>query len=315
MFWIILLIIATVFILISLITSCYIFFRVFYSFRKEPEEFPVPKGAIYEPYHAQMIAWIKEVRAMEHLDVSIKSHDGLTLNGKYYEYKKGAPIEIMFHGYKGCGEQDLSGAVFRCFKIGHNALIVDHRASGSSEGRVITFGAKECLDCIRWIDFAINNIDKDAKIMITGISMGASTVMTASSMDLPKNVVAVIADCGYTSTKDIITKVMDDMKLPGKLLYPFARLGAILFGRFDPDKRSPIKSMAKCTLPILFIHGDADDFVPCSMSIENYNACISQNKQLMIINGAGHGLCFLADNEKFYEGLNKFLNSVYGKDR
>ena len=311
MFWIVLLIIVLLIILTALITSCYIFFRVFYSFRKVPEEFPIPKGKIYEPYRDQMIGWIKEIRAMDHLDVSITSHDGLKLNGKYYEYEKGKPIEILFHGYKGCAEQDLSGAVYRCFKLGHNALIVDHRASGSSEGRVITFGAKESLDCVRWVHFVIDNIDSNAQILITGISMGASTVMTASSMELPKNVVGVIADCGYTSTKDIITKVMNDMRLPGKLLYPFARLGAILFGRFDPDKLSPIKSMANCTLPILFIHGDNDDFVPCSMSKRNYDACISKNKKILIIEGAGHGLCFLTDMDRFFENVREFLSTVF----
>jgi len=311
MFWIVLLSVIVFLVLAVLITSCVIFFKIFYSFRKPKEEFPIPKGEIYEPYREQMISWIKEIRAMKHTDVSITSHDGLKLCGKFFEYKKGGPIEILFHGYKGCAEQDLSGAVYRCFKLGHSALIVDHRASGSSEGKVITFGAKESLDCVDWVNFVINNINPDAKIVITGISMGAATVMTASSLPLPKNVVGVIADCGYTSTKEIITKVMNDMKLPGKFLYHFARLGAILFGGFDPDKRSPIKSMSKCSLPIVFFHGDADDFVPCSMSVDNYNACISSDKKLVISPGAGHGLCFLTDMDTVFEVLTDYFGRVF----
>ena len=244
---------------------------------------------------------------MEHTDVSVLSFDGLKLCGKYYEQKKGAPIEILFHGYKGTGERDMCGGVYRCFELGRNALIVDQRASGSSEGRVITFGAKESRDCLTWIDFVINNIDKDAKIIITGISMGAATVMMAASMGLPPNVIGVLADCGYTSTKAIIKKVTKDMKLPQNLLYPFVKLGAKLFGGFDPDANSPIISMSKCPLPIIFFHGDADDYVPCYMSEENYNACASEHKRLVITPDAGHGLCFPVDMKAYFAELNDFF--------
>jgi fermentation-respiration switch protein FrsA (DUF1100 family) len=222
-----------------------------------------------------MIEWIKEIRAMDHRSVEITSDDGLTLRGKYFEYEKGAPIEILFHGYQGSAERDLSGGVYRCHMLGHSALVVDHRASGRSEGRVITFGAKESLDCLRWVDFVLREIDPDARIILTGISMGAATVMIASSMKLPQNVIGVLADCGYTSTKDIIKKVIRDMRLPADLLYPLAWLGARIFGRFTPDSPSPIESMKKCTLPVIFFHGDTDDFVPHTMSEENFKACAS----------------------------------------
>ena len=156
MFWIITFSVILFLIFASLIAALIIFFKIFYSFKKQPQEFPTPEGAIYDPYRDQMIQWIKEIREMEHRDVSITSHDGLRLCGKYYEYKKGAPIEILFHGYKGCAEQDLSGSIYRCYTLGHSALIVDHRASGASEGKVITFGAKESLDCVDWINLRID---------------------------------------------------------------------------------------------------------------------------------------------------------------
>lgn len=309
------LIISSIILLVVLIATltlmCVCFFRIFYSPRtklKSREEYPTPEGAIYDPHREQMIAWIKDIRSMAHTDVSIVSFDGLRLCGKYYEYKKGAPIEILFHGYKGTAERDLCGGVYRCFELGRNALIVDHRASGNSEGRVITFGAKESRDCLSWIDFVINNIDKDARIIITGISMGAATVMIAAGKELPSNVMGVLADCGYTSTKDIVKKVMRDMKLPADLLYPFARLSAMVFGRFDPDIDSPIKSMSKCRLPIIFFHGDADEYVPCSMSVENYNACISKYKHLVITPGAGHGLCFPVDMKAYFSELDSFFS-------
>ena len=295
---------------ITLITSYVCFYRIFLSHRvKETEEYPIPEGDIYEVFRDQMINWIKEGREKAHTDVCITSFDGLKLRGKFYEYKKGAPIEILFHGYKGTAERDLSGGIYRCACLEHSALIVDHRASGNSEGRVITFGEKERRDCVSWINFVIENIDKDAQIIIAGVSMGAATVLMAASMDLPRNVIGVLADCSYTSTKDIVKKVMSDMKLPADILYPFARLGAILFGKFDPDAHSPVSSMKKCKLPVIFYHGDIDDFVPCYMSEQSYNACTSEKKKLVIIKNAGHGLCFPVDVDTYIKEAYEFFNS------
>lgn len=287
------------------------FFRIFYSRRtKETEEYPTPDGAIYDPYREQMRTWIKECREMPHRDVSVTSFDGLRLVGTYYEHQKGAPIEILFHGYRGSAERDLSGGVYRCFSLGRNALIVNHRGSGGSEGHVITFGVKESRDVHTWIDLVLREIDPDAKIILTGISMGAATVMTAAGTPLPPNVVGILADCGYTSTRAIVTKVLADMKLPPRLLYPFARLSARLFGGFDPDSASPIASMPHCRLPIIFFHGDSDDFVPASMSEENYAACASERKRLVITKGAGHGLCFPVDQEAYLSELRDFFDPV-----
>ena len=311
LYWLIPLIIIAVILMATLATAYVCFFRIFYSPRKKCEdEFPIPDGKAYAERREQLIAWVKGARELPHTDVSITSSDGLKLCGKYYEYKKGAPLEILFHGHRGSAERDLSGGVYRCFELGHNALIVDHRASGHSEGRVITFGIKERRDCVDWVNFAINNIDADAKIIITGISMGAATVMMMSAMDLPSNVVGVLADCGYTSSEDIIKKVMRDMKLPADLLYPFARLGARLFGGFDLDEFSPIEAMKKCRLPIIFFHGDADSYVPCYMSEQNFEACVSDKKRLVIIEGAEHGLCFPAAMEKYVTELGDFFADV-----
>lgn len=247
---------------------------------------------------------------MKRRAVSIRSQDGLCLRGYYYEQKQGAPIEVMFHGYRGTAERDMSGAVYRCFSLGRNALIVDHRASGTSDGHVITFGAKEQYDCRAWVDFVVREIDPHAKIILTGISMGAATVMLASALPMPPNVVGVLADCGYTSAKEIIYKVARDMHLPPALLYPFARLGARLLGGFDPDDASPVRAMAECRLPIIFFHGDADGFVPCEMSRENFDACASKQKRLVITPNAAHGLCFSTDQESYFAALREFFDPI-----
>lgn len=310
LYWLIPLGIVLFFLLVALVTMLVCFFRIFWTSRKPcTEEFPIPHGEIYEVHRKQMTDWIRDARAYPYREVSITSHDGLVLRGRYFEQKKGAPIELLLHGYRGWAERDLSGGVFRCFGIGHNVLTVDHRGCGESEGHVTTFGAKESLDCLAWIDFILREIDPEARIILSGVSMGAATVMTVSGMELPENVVGMLADCGYTSTRAIISKVMRDMKLPPKLLYPFARLSAILFGGFDPDARSPIDSMTRCRLPIIFFHGDADDFVPYEMSVENYNACISDRKELVTIKGAGHGVAFPVDQEGYKDAARAFFDS------
>ena len=292
---------------VVLATSLICFLKIFYTSRREKwPEYPVPAGDIYEPHHEQMIEWIKYARALPHKEVSTQSFDGLTLRGTYFEFEKGLPIDILFHGYHGCAEQDLSGGVYRCQRLGHNVLIVDHRASGKSEGHVVTFGIHESRDALAWIHYALENIDPNAKILLGGISMGAATVMMASAMDLPKNVKGTVADCGYTSAKDIIKKVIRDMKLPDNLLYPFVRLGAILFGRFDPDANSPIESMPNCRVPVIFFHGDEDAFVPMSMSEENHNACAAP-KHFVITPGAGHGLCFPVDVDTYVKEIEAFF--------
>ena len=145
----------------------------------EPARVPVtddriefPEGEIYEPFWGAMEKWTREVRKMPCEQFSISSFDGLTLKGKFYEYAPGAPIELMFHGYRGSAERDLSGGVQRCFKLGRSTLIVDQRCSGESGGHTITFGVNEHRDCLDWIDFMLEHFGPDVKIILTGISMG-----------------------------------------------------------------------------------------------------------------------------------------------
>lgn len=292
---------------LTLLTSFICFLITFYAAPEKPkEEFEIPPGAIYEPYRDIMVNWMKEARTLNPKEVSIKSFDGLTLYGKYYKYSEDAPIELMFHGYRGNAERDLCGGVQRCFALGRSCLIVDQRTAGKSGGRVITFGIKESRDCLSWVDYIIENINKDAKIIITGISMGAATVTIAAGENLPKNVIAALADCGYTSPKAIIKKVIKDLKMPPDLMYPFIKLGARLFGGFDLEKYSPIEAMKKCTIPIIFIHGTTDDFVPYEMSVENFNACTHKCKKMVTVEGAGHGLAYLKDTDGYFKGIREF---------
>ena len=295
-------------ILIFLVIPLICFYITFYVPKPKDgihPEVPLPNDEVYAPYKAMMDAWTQEVLNMPHEHFTITSFDGLELHGNFYEYAPGAPIELMFHGYRGSALRDLSGGVARCFALKRSCIIVDQRCSGRSQGTVITFGIKEHRDCLTWVDFMVDHFGPNVKIILTGISMGASTVLMAAGNPLPDNVVAVLADCGYTSAKQIIQKVIRDMRLP-LFLYFFARLGARLFGGFDPEETSPIESVKKTRLPIIFYHGDTDDFVPCEMSEKNYEACVSR-KRLVIIKNAGHGLCYPVDPETYVSELKAFF--------
>lgn len=303
-FWILLAVAA-----VCLLISYYCYRIAFYAPPRKPlreDIIEIPEGEIYEVHREKMENWVRQVRAMPHEDVEITSFDGLKLHGKFYEYAPGAPIELMFHGYRGSAERDLPGGVERCFAVRRSALIVDQRCSGRSGGKTITFGINEHRDCLRWIDFMLTYFGPDVKIILTGISMGAATVLMAGGKELPGNVIGILADCGYTSARDIIYKVIRQMGLPPKLSYPFVKLGARIFGRFDLDETSPIEAVKKCPLPVIFFHGEDDDFVPCHMSRENFDACASR-KQLVTIPGAGHGLSYAVDPETYIKELRDFF--------
>lgn len=298
-------------ILLTLLISYICFKIVFYVPRKNTEPtdvLPVPDGKIYEPYHSLMRKWILEARNLPYEDVYIKSFDGLTLHAKYFEYEPNAVVEIMFHGYRGSAERDLSGGIQRCFALGRSVLLVDQRTSCGSEGNVISFGINEHKDCLSWIDFALKKFGPDVKIVLTGISMGASTVLMAAGKELPSNVVGVLADCGYSSPKEIIKKCSKDLKLPSNLIYPFIKLGAKIFGHFDLEEYTPLEAMKTCKLPIIFFHGEDDAFVPCYMSRETYAACTSP-KRIVTVKGAGHGLVYLVDNEAYFNAVTDFFTS------
>ena len=301
---------STVLIMTIVLVIAYICFRMaFYVPDRTPSQVQTttfPNDEVYGPYLDTLETWLNETEATPHEEFSITSFDGLKLYGNYYEYKKGAPIELMFHGYKGSAKRDLCGGIQRCFALERSAFIVDQRCSQKSEGNVITFGINEHKDCLRWVDLMIEHFGPDVKIILTGISMGAATVLMAAGNPLPPNVVGVLADCGYNSPKDIIKIVIKQMGLPASLSYFFVKLGARIYGHFDLEETSPETALKKCTVPVIFFHGESDGYVPCEMSRINYDACASK-KCLVTIPGADHGLSFPKDPEIYLKSLKDFF--------
>lgn len=308
----ILLIIFLFIILIILLTSFICFKLTFYSKNKqnnESDEIIIPDDQFYKPFKHVIIEDVKYSRSLKHTKYKIKSFDGLTLHAKYFECIKGAPIEIMFHGYRGNAERDLSTGIKRAFKCNRNVLLVDQRASGASDGHVISFGINERKDCVAWANFASKEFGENTTLFLTGVSMGAATVLMASAMELPKNVKGVLADCGYNKASDIIKKTINEMKLPSNIFYPFVKLGARIFGKFNLEETSPYEAVQSSKLPIIFIHGDNDSIVPCDMSNKLYDACNSE-KKLITIKGAEHGVSYLVNPELYISELNNFFERI-----
>jgi len=245
--------------------------------------------------------------------VSTESFDGLTLSARYYHVADGAPLEIQFHGFRSVCLHDFSGGSREALAAGHNLLLVDQRAHGNSEGDVISFGINERFDVLSWVNFARERFGRGVKILLVGISMGAATVLMSSSLNLTDSVVGNIADCPYSSPKEIIKKVIrEDMHLPADLLWPFVWLGGVLFGRFNPSKTSATEAVKNTNIPILVIHGDGDKLVPIAMS-EQIAAC-GDTVKFLPVKEAGHGLSYIYDRELYMTAVKEFHAEIFNEN-
>ncbi len=290
-----------------LLAAYYAYRTAFYARPGESTDvFSLPDGEQYREHEMEMIALIRELRELESKTVTIESFDGLTLVGHYFHVRDGAPLQIQFHGYRGSGVRDFCGGNKLARELGHNTLVVDQRAHGESEGTTIAFGINERRDCLDWVQYAIDRFGPQTKIVLAGVSMGAATVLMAAGLELPEQVVCVIADSPYTSPKEIICKVAGEMGLPAKLAFPFVRLGAWLFGRFDVTAADTLTAVAKAKVPILLIHGEADHFVPYEMSrLLQHAAGLSAT--LETFPDAGHGISYIVDPERYRDVTVRFL--------
>ena len=240
--------------------------------------------------------------------VSITSSDGLKLCARYYHRSDTGPVYILFHGYRGSGIRDFCAIDRVCRRMCVNTLVVDQRAHGNSEGKTMTFGILERFDCKRWAEYAAARFGNDRKIYLSGVSMGAATVLMAASLPLPENVVGIIADCPYSTPGAIIRKVISDMRVPAALFYPFVALGAFLFGGFSLWEESPLHAVTNTGIPILLIHGSEDKFVPSQMSNIIYEHCGGE-RYIEFFPGAAHGGCCVTDPKRYEKILRSFTEN------
>lgn len=256
-------------------------------------------------YKEQFEIGFKYIDSYKSKRVFTKSYDNLKLAGKYFDNDSDSTI-ILFHGYRSDGRFDFACAVKYYIDMGLNVLIVDQRASGESEGKLITYGIKERHDVVKWAEF-VNRHYAPKNIFLSGISMGASTVMMASNLNLPNNVRGIIADCGFTSASDIIKKVArESFKINATLILPLLNIGCKIYGKFSLDEIDTITALSQSNIPIFFIHGKCDGFVPCEMTEQSYQAAKAE-KYICLVDDADHGVSFLKDTENIQKQIAEFV--------
>lgn len=238
--------------------------------------------------------------------VFITAHDGIRLSARYYHRSDTGPIHIQFHGYRGSGVRDFCGVHGICKKMGISTLVVDQRAHGLSGGNTMTFGILERYDCQAWTNYVRERFGSSRSIYLSGVSMGAATVLMASSLPLPENVAGIIADCPYSTPGAIIRKVISDVRVPAMLVYPFVAFGAFVFGGFRVWEESAIRAVSCTRIPVLLIHGSEDKYVPAEMSMEIFEKCAGK-RYLEIFPGAGHGGSCVTDPVRYERILRSFM--------
>lgn len=248
-------------------------------------------------------AWLKNHNAQ---DVYIKSKDGLKLHGFWVPAENPRGTILLAHGYRSTILVDFGLAYAFYHALGMNILVPHQRAHGESEGRYITFGVKESEDMRCWIAYH-NKTHGNLQMILSGLSMGASTMLYLADQDLPDNVKCIIADCGFTSPKAILDVVYRSVvHFPSGPSLWAADLFARIFAGFGLNEKDTRVVLKNAKLPVLMIHGLDDDFVPCYMTQEGYDVCTG-DKELLMVENAGHGTSFLVDKEAYTMQVISFL--------
>lgn len=265
------------------------------------------KNTAYAEFAQSIPAAMKWLRDHNAVDVQTTSFDGLRLRGKWVPAENPKATIILFHGYHTHYAHDFAGIFSMYHSVGLNLLLVRQRAHGESGGKYITFGVHERRDVLSWVEFHNREHGMD-NVFLGGMSMGASTLLFAAGEDLPPNVRGITADCGFSSPAEILGHIIRrDYHLPPKLVLPLMEVWARILGGFSFYECDSRATLARSKTPIVFIHGTADTFVPCSMTRSGHEACVS-DKELHLVEGAGHGRSYLYEPEGLTRALVDFFN-------
>ena len=252
------------------------------------------------------MAWF---RAQKPEELTIRSRDGLKLCGSYLEAPDAKACMLLCHGYRSRGGLDFALVLRTLYEHGCSVLVIDQRAHGRSEGKYIGYGILERYDCQQWAWFLHAKLGGRVPIFLEGMSMGASTVMMAAELALPPSVVGIIADCGYNSPwEELRHCIKYRYHLPVFPVLPLTELMCRLVAGYSLKGASAAASLANSPLPLLIIHGMDDDFVPATMTAENYAAAAGEKRQILVP-GARHALSYLVDRERLEKELMDFIDS------
>lgn len=252
-------------------------------------------------------AWFKENRESR----SLTADDGTELAAWYFAASESThDYAVCLHGYTN-EPIGMARYVKRFHDRGMNVLAPAARAHERSGGDYIGMGWPERLDVVAWIE-RIVQADPEARILVFGESMGAATAMNVAGEPLPANVKCIIEDCGYTSVWDEFSLQLKDVfGLPSFPLLDVANLVCNVRAGYGFHKASSVEQLKHATVPMLFIHGDQDTFVPYDMFDQNYDACASKVKQKLTIHGATHAKSAQVDPELYWNTVDNFLDEYF----
>lgn len=248
--------------------------------------------------------WLKDAR---HQKISVKTEDGYTLIAETFPAEKDShKWVLLLHGYTGWKEEMYPFAYWYHTQ-GFHVVVPDLRCQGESEGDFIGMGWTDHFDCMLWIDYILSQ-DEKAQIVLHGQSMGAATALMMTGEELPDNIQAVVSDCAYTDAYRMFgEKIKEWFRLPAFPLVDSACLMLQLRGGYDLKDASALEAVKKSSTPTLFIHGDSDAMISVQMSRELYEAAACE-KELLIVEGAGHGQAQEKDPDTYYRTIEEFLN-------
>lgn len=243
----------------------------------------------------------------------ITSRDGLKLHGILIrnQYKNSKRVAIMVHGYRGAPTFDFSAAARSYYENGFSLFLPDQRTHGDSEGEYITFGTKERYDIVDWCKYVNEYTGRDCEFILSGVSMGATTVLLAAAEPDMIHLNYITADCGYTTPRRIFTDVFKQRyNLPSFPIMNIADFICKNSAGFSFDEFSTLDAVKMLRAPVTFIHGEADDFVLPQNSYDNFRECTSE-KNLITVPDAKHGLSYIKDKDKVDAELLRIFNTYF----
>ncbi|MGN1015964.1 MAG: alpha/beta hydrolase [Faecousia sp.] len=238
--------------------------------------------------------------------VEIVSHDGVHLVGHWIPQENARRVIIAMHGWRSSWGHDFG--LIRDFweNSGCSVLYADQRGQGESGGDYIGFGPIERYDCLDWVNWVTGRCGSEIPIYLWGVSMGASTVLMASDLPMPGNVRGIVGDCGFTSPHAIWKHVAtNNLHMRFRLRGAMANTMYRRKTQMDAAAFSTTNALSQTNIPVLFIHGTDDRFVPVEMTFENYKACHSP-KKLLIVPGAGHCMSYFLEPERYETIVKEF---------
>ncbi|MFI3164400.1 MAG: alpha/beta hydrolase [Bacillota bacterium] len=245
-------------------------------------------------------------------EFKINSPNGYSLYGRYFlQVVPTNKTAIIMHGH--AGNINWSYKYAKIFQdMGYNWLMFDNRGCGNSGGVGYTMGFEESTDLVAIINFA-RGVVPNAKIVIHGESLGASTAILALDKDFGEDIKCVIADCGFSDLSEEVKHQLKQKHLPWYFVGIFGSLLTEIKDGFFFKQVSPISAIknGRFKTPIFFIHGKQDVKTPCRMSEEMFDAYQGE-KQIYICEQSAHARTFSQDKVKYAEMVEEFCGKWMG---